>query len=130
MRIKHFPIAVGSQIFKCLGETARLRILNALINGGQLTITDLEFILEYTQAKTSRHITYLRNAGLINNKRVDKYSFYTINEEWSDIISHFISYIEKDAILKKDSETLEILLSNRELSINKVEKSRILDSQV
>ncbi len=123
MRIKHFPLSVGSQIFKCLSETPRLRILNALLNGGLLTITDLELILEFSQAKTSRHITYLRNAGLINNKRVDKYSFYSINEEWTEIISHLISYMEKDNALKKDYETLEVLNSNRELSSSKVGKS-------
>ncbi len=123
MRIKHFPLSVGSQIFKCLSETPRLRILNALLSGGLLTITDLELILEFSQAKTSRHITYLRNAGLINNKRVDKYSFYSINEEWTEIISHLISYMEKDIALKKDYETLEVLNSNRELSSSKVGKS-------
>lgn len=123
MRIKHFPLSVGSQIFKCLSETPRLRILYALLNGGLLTITDLELILEFSQAKTSRHITYLRNAGLINNKRVDKYSFYSINEEWTEIISHLISYMEKDNALKKDYETLEVLNSNRELSSSKVGKS-------
>ena len=130
MRIKHFPISIGSQIFKCLSDTARLRILNALLSGEQLTITDLELILEYSQAKTSRHITYLRNSGLIKNKKVDKYSFYSINDEWVEIISHFISYIEKDAVLRKDTDTLEILSSNRELSINKIDKTKVIEKEL
>ena len=120
MSIKHFTISVGSQIFKSLSEQSRLRILNVLSEVNLLTITDLELILEFSQAKTSRHITYLKNTGLINNKKVDNYSFYSINEEWEDIISQTIQYMEKDAILKKDLTTLDILSSNRELSIHRV----------
>jgi ArsR family transcriptional regulator, arsenate/arsenite/antimonite-responsive transcriptional repressor len=120
MRIKNFTISVGSQFFKCLSEQPRLRILNTLSNGVSLTITDLELILEYSQAKTSRHISYLKNAGLIHYKRVDNYSFYSINEEWEDIISQSIHFVKKDTILTKDLNTLEILSSNRELSVNKV----------
>ncbi len=120
MRIKHFSLSVGSQVFKCLSEEARLRILNVMSKGVLLTITDLELILDYSQAKTSRHVSYLRNAGLIKNRRVDNYSFYSINDEWSEIISVLVSYIEKDSVLKEDLQNLETLNSNRELSSNKI----------
>lgn len=124
MRIKHLNISAGSQVFKCLSEIPRLRILNLLLDGTILTITDLELILEYTQAKTSRHITYLKNVGLLSSNRIDHWTFYSLNDEWGEIMRRYLKTLEKDTQLNKDKETFEILNSNRELSQNKLAPSK------
>ncbi len=120
MRLKHFNLQIGSQLMKALGDEARLRILNLLLHYGPLTISDLEFILDFTQTKTSRHIAYLKNSGMLTLGKVEKWALYSIKEEVEDIVSQFLAFIDKDPQLKADREVYQTLYSNRELTINKI----------
>lgn len=122
MRLKNFSLQYGTQIFKSFSEEARVRILFLLFNQKELCITDIELSLEFTQTKTSRHLAYLRNAGLVNVRKIDQYMFYSIKEEVSEIVSQIFQFLQKDANLQKDLETFRILYSNRELVKNKLEK--------
>jgi ArsR family transcriptional regulator len=90
----------------------------------ELSISDLELILDFTQTKTSRHLIYLKNAGLLGSRRVDQWMFYYILEEYLEILQQIFKLIQKDANLTKDQETYEILKSNRELASNKIENNQ------
>ncbi len=83
---------------------------------GEMCITDLEIILEFTQAKTSRHLSYLKNSGIVNSRKADQWVFYSIKEEVTDLIKLIFDYFDKDHILKKDLENFEILLNQNELA--------------
>ena len=74
MRIKNFSLTYGSQIFKSFADEARVRIIHLLYKNDELSISDLERILDFTQTKTSRHISYLRNASLVNAKKKDQWA--------------------------------------------------------
>ena len=124
MRLKHFNLKIGSQLMKALGEETRLRILNLLLHYGALTTSDLEFILDITQTKASRHIAYLKNAGILSTRKKDQWVLYNIKEEVIDIISQILSFVEKDSQLTQDIETFDTLYSNRELSINTMATKR------
>ena len=124
MRLKHFNLQIGSQLMKAMGEETRLRILNLLMQQGAMTTSDLEFILDYTQTKTSRHITYLKNAGILLARKKDQWVLYSIKEEVIDIISQILSFVEKDSQLVKDIETYKTLYSNRELAVNSMNISK------
>jgi ArsR family transcriptional regulator len=126
MRIKHFNTSVGVQIFKAFSEHARIRIVHLLIRKSPLATSDLELILDFTQAKTSRHLTYLKTSGLVSSKRHDQWVLYTINDELEDIISNILKYMDKDIQLKKDLETCNVLESNRELTKSKINLKRNL----
>jgi len=89
-----------------------------------LSISDLELILDFTQTKTSRHLIYLKNAGLLGSRRVDQWMFYYILEEYLEILQQIFKLIQKDANLTKDQATYEILKSNRELASNKIENNQ------
>ena len=118
MRLKNFNLQIGSQLMKALGEESRLRILNLLLHHGAMATSDLEFILDYTQTKTSRHIAYLKNAGILSARKKDQWVLYTIKEEVVDIISQILSFVEKDNQLVEDINTYNTLYSNRELAVN------------
>ncbi len=120
MRLTRFNLSIGTQLMKALGDEARLRVLNLLINKGAMTISDLEHILDFSQTKTSRHITYLKNSGMLSFVKLDQWVVYFIKDEVYDVISQFIDFIEKDQQLEKDIETYETLLTNRELAQNKI----------
>lgn len=121
MRLKNFSLSYGTQIFKSMSEEARVRILHLLHRNGEMTISDLEHILDFTQTKTSRHIAYLRNSNIINARKVDQWVFYSIREEVEDVLTQLFSFLNKDAALLKDQEVYEILESNRELAKNRVQ---------
>ena len=111
------------RVFKALSEEARVRILHLLMQNQQLCISDLEHILEFTQTKTSRHVTYLKNAGLIGSKKKDQWTFYYVLDEAHEILTQVLKFIKKDQNLVRDQEVYEILYSNRELAINKIENN-------
>ena len=120
MRLTKFNLLLGTQIMKALGDEARLRILNLFLNKGPMTISDLEHILEYTQTKTSRHITYLKNSGMLTSQKLDQWVIYSIKDEVYDIISQFVVFVEKDRQLTHDLEVYSTLFTNRELAQNKI----------
>jgi ArsR family transcriptional regulator len=111
------------RVFKALSEEPRVRIIHLLIENKELSISDLEHILDFTQTKTSRHLIYLKNAGLVGSRRVDQWTFYYILDEAIEIINQIFKFIQKDINLIKDQEVYQILHSNRELAINKIQNN-------
>ena len=121
MRLKKFNIEYGKTIFKSFSDVSRIRILYILSKKKEVSISDLEMILNFTQTKTSRHIYYLKNSGLLNSKNIDQFIFYSLREEALDIIDQIFEFLDKDDQLKKDLETYDTMYSNRELAKNKIE---------
>jgi ArsR family transcriptional regulator len=124
MRLKNFSINVGAQIFKAVSEEARIRILYLIYKKEELCISDLEHILDFTQTKTARHLTYLKNSGILSVRKQDQWAFYYIKDEVKDIIKQVFIFLDKDQILKNDLSTYQTLNSNRELAVNKIENKR------
>lgn len=121
MRLKNFNLTLGAQIFKASADESRLRILYLIFNNKEMCISDLERILEFTQAKTSRHLIYLKNSGMLSYRRYNHWVFYQIKEEVEEIIKQIFSFLHKDPQLQKDQQLYQTLYSNRELAVNKVQ---------
>lgn len=121
MRLKTFNLLLGSQIFKACADESRLRILFLILENNEMCITDLEKILDFTQAKTSRHLIYLKNSGILSFKRYNHWVFYKIKDEVEDIIGQIFEFLKKDAQLQKDLQVYQTLFTNRELAINKIQ---------
>lgn len=120
MRLKNFSLTYGTQIFKAFSDESRVRIIHLLYEMKELTISDLESVLDFTQTKTSRHMSYLRNSGLVNTNKKDQWIFYSIKDETYNLVSTMIEFLQKDVQFQKDLETCKIMESNRELAINKL----------
>ena len=127
MRLKHFNVAFGEQVFKALSDESRIRILHLLHRNKEMCISDLEHILDFTQTKTSRHLIYLKNVGLLSNRRHDAWIYYFIKDEMKDLVAQLLGFMEKDAVLQKDQEVYQVLYSNRELAVNKLHNRRWLN---
>jgi len=65
------------QLFKGLADQTRLRILNLLIHG-ELCVCDIQYVLESSQPNVSRHLTYLRNSGLVLDRRDGARMYYRL----------------------------------------------------
>ena len=121
MRLKNFNLTLGSQIFRACADESRLRILHLIFLNGEMCISDLEKILEFTQAKTSRHLIYLKNSGILSYRRYNHWVFYQVKDEVGEILKQIFSFLNKDAQLQKDQQLYQTLSSNRELAVNKLQ---------
>ncbi|WP_018479548.1 ArsR/SmtB family transcription factor [Pontibacter roseus] len=128
MRLKHFSLSFGEQVLKALADDSRLRILSLILRNKEMCTSDLEQVLDFTQTKTSRHLAYLRNAGLVVPRKFDQWVYYSLKDEAGDFVQQIFTYLERDALLQKDQETYRILYSNRELAINRMQTRRWTDA--
>ena len=87
-----------------------------------MCISDLEQVLGYTQTKTSRHLIYLKNAGILNTRKQDQWVFYYLKDEVLDIINQIFQFLSKDQTLLSDFQTYKTMYSNRVVAVNKLEK--------
>ena len=67
------------QLFKGLADRNRLRILNLLLEG-ELCVCDIQYVLESSQSNVSRHLTYLKNSGLVLDRREGTRIYYRLAE--------------------------------------------------
>jgi len=65
-------------VFKALGDETRLAIMALIIRRGDLCVCDFEAVLGISQSKSSRHLRYLLNAGLVENRREGVWMHYRI----------------------------------------------------
>jgi len=65
--------------FKALADANRLRILNLLLHG-ELCVCDIQFVLEASQPNVSRHLAYLKNSGLVVDRRDGYRIYYRLSE--------------------------------------------------
>ncbi len=121
MRLKTFNLTLGSQIFKACADESRLRILSLIVLNGEMCISDLEKILDFTQAKTSRHLIYLKNSGILSSRRYHHWVFYQIKDSVEDIIKQVFQFLKRDQQLLQDEHTYQTLFTNRELAVNKLQ---------
>jgi ArsR family transcriptional regulator len=65
------------QLFAALADSTRLRLLN-LMNGREVCVCYFVEILQQGQPKISRHLAYLRRAGIVEARREGKWVHYRI----------------------------------------------------
>src|SRR5215217_2853625 len=64
-------------VFKALADTTRLRILGLLL-AGEVCVCDIHESLKIPQPKASRHLAYLRRAGLVHTRREGLWIHYRL----------------------------------------------------
>jgi ArsR family transcriptional regulator, arsenate/arsenite/antimonite-responsive transcriptional repressor len=69
-------------IFRALSDPTRLRILN-LLSGGEMCVCDIVGVLDVLQPAASRHLSYLRKAGLVSARRDEQWVYYRLSEPHS-----------------------------------------------
>ena len=98
------------ELFKALADVTRLRILRLLM-AGEVCVCDIHDSLKIPQAKASRHLAYLRRAGLVTTRREGLWVHYGLAKSADPIIAtiadattHVLGHVEA---LRKDAERLE-----------------------
>jgi ArsR family transcriptional regulator len=62
---------------KALADPTRIRILG-LLAGGQVCVCHIHDALGVPQPTASRHLAYLRKAGLVDSRREGQWVYYTL----------------------------------------------------
>lgn len=76
---KQFSAPGMARLFAALADPTRLRLLN-LMAGREVCVCYFVEILRQQQPKISRHLAYLRSAGIVSARREGKWMHYRI--EW------------------------------------------------
>src|SRR4051812_49724166 len=70
------------RVLRALADTTRLRIL-ALLRAGEVCVCHIHESLKLPQSKVSRHLAYLRQAGLVRARRDGLWVHYSL-AAWGD----------------------------------------------
>jgi ArsR family transcriptional regulator len=102
-------------IFKALSDETRLRIIK-LLEEGELCVCDITAALGIVQPKVSFHLSALKEAGLIKDRKQGKWIHYSLNEK--DLFRRMLilSACERmqDGAISGDRKRLNFFLGNKE----------------
>ena len=94
--------------FKILSDETRLRIVS-ILSQKELCVCQICRVLELSQPKVSKHLSKLRDKGLVTDKRYEQFIFYSLNIEdniLEDLINNIVDNIERYPQLKVDHGTI------------------------
>jgi ArsR family transcriptional regulator len=66
------------QMFRAFSDRTRLRILHLLKDQGEVCVGDLVAIIRAPQTTVSRHLAYLRRAGLVRVRKEGLWKHYSL----------------------------------------------------
>lgn len=66
------------RMFRAFSDRTRLRILNLLQDHGEICVGDLVAVLKAPQTTVSRHLSYLRGAGLVRVRKNGLWKYYSL----------------------------------------------------
>jgi ArsR family transcriptional regulator len=97
-------------LFKALADATRLRILGLLLSG-EICVCDIHESLKIPQPKASRHLAYLRRAGLVETRREGLWIHYRLGQLADpvmaaivDAVRHALTHVD---IVQRDGERLQ-----------------------
>lgn len=82
------------KIFKVLAEESRLRILSLLLEN-DMCVCEIENCLKLKQSNISRHLSALKNSGLLDSYKQAQWVYYKINEDFIHEHQHLWLYLEE-----------------------------------
>lgn len=97
-------------LFQALGDATRLRILGLLLSG-EACVCDIHESLKIPQPRASRHLAYLRRAGLVESRREGLWMHYRLADiadpvlaALADAVRHALTHVD---VVRRDGERLQ-----------------------
>lgn len=108
MKGKPTPIP-QPQFFRALADRTRLRLLN-LMGEKEVCVCYFVAVLKLSQPKISRHLAYLRRAGVVGARRQGKWMHYRLlvpsDSRAERILQYTLTWLGQDAEMRKDQAQL------------------------
>jgi ArsR family transcriptional regulator, arsenate/arsenite/antimonite-responsive transcriptional repressor len=102
--------AQAELLFKALADRTRLRLLN-LMAAGEVCVCFFVEVLGESQPKISRHLAYLRRAGVVAARREGKWMHYRISTpadaHAARVFAEVLTWIGEDRAMQKDRARME-----------------------
>jgi ArsR family transcriptional regulator len=104
------------KVFKAVADPNRIRILK-MLQQKKMCVCELSAVLGITQPSVSRHLSMMRNAGLVSDKRDGQWINYElcvekVNQYAPVIMANIRKWINEDPRINRDTGMLKNL--NRE----------------
>src|ERR1700746_2832317 len=85
------------KILRALADPNRLRIL-LLLKAEELSVAELQEILVMGQSTISTHLSQLKQAGLVEDRRTGKSNFYRPSSTTGDFLEKMLSRAQKESL--------------------------------
>ena len=103
-------ITTIERLFQALGDATRLRILG-LLSTGEVCVCHIHETLRVSQPKASRHLAYLRRAGLVETRRQGLWVYYRLADARDPVegtirraVTHALGHLEA---VRRDAHRLQ-----------------------
>ena len=97
------------KFFQALGDNTRLRLLN-LMGEQEICVCYFVEVLGHPQPKISRHLAYLRSAGIVSARREGKWMHYRIvmppHIGAAQILKQTVDWLKEDKAMQADRAKL------------------------
>ena len=102
--------AQAELLFKALADRTRLRLLN-LMAAGEVCVCFFVEVLGTNQPKISRHLAYLRRAGVVAARREGKWMHYRISTppdpHAAHVFAEVLTWLGEDRAMQKDRARMD-----------------------
>jgi len=101
------------KVFKALADKNRLRILK-MLQQKKMCVCELSAALCITRPSVSRHLSLMKDAGLVEDERNGPWIDYSLSEEkinqYAPAIQAYLKdWINDDPVIKEDSKKIKTL---------------------
>jgi len=107
--------------FRALADRTRLRLLN-LMGTDEVCVCFFVEILKLNQPKISRHLAYLRRAGMVGARRDGPWIHYRIIEppdaDAARILRETLAWLANDPEMQRDRERLVKVCGSSQLPVS------------
>ena len=107
---------------KALSDEIRLRIINLLSYNDELCVCEIVDSLSLPQSTISRHLTILKNAGIVEDRKQGQWALYKLKMGKSDG-----SFLE--TLINKELKEMEAFKKDTQSLKKRLEKDRVCIKQ-
>jgi ArsR family transcriptional regulator, arsenate/arsenite/antimonite-responsive transcriptional repressor len=109
--MKTKPLHSIDLVFRAVADPTRLRILN-LLRGGERCVCELVDTLRVPQPKASRHLAYLRKAGLVSVRKQGLWAYYKLtpaqNAFHAKLLDCLATCFSEVPVMNRDNKRIQL----------------------
>ncbi|HEK86834.1 MAG: ArsR/SmtB family transcription factor [Candidatus Saccharicenans sp.] len=121
-----------NKVLAALAEQNRLRILAAL-SFRKMAVCEIRALLKLSFSTVSKHLSILKEAGLIDFEKDGKWVIYRVNKDFpleiKKILNQVLSFISEDEQIKEDLKTVRSLDRDKICSITATTSKPIITNR-
>lgn len=103
-------------ITSAISDLNRIRILCALSCGGELCVCQIHELLGLAPSTTSKHLSLLANAGLVEMRKQGRWAYYRLSQEpppheARELLTWLCREANQSPVIAEDCQKLRVILN-------------------